>query len=71
MPISLTNSKDSVANSVSLIGANSIKHIMDIMPSIIGDAPPTLNTLGQLANAINTDPQIYNALVAMLKTKFP
>ena len=55
MPITLTNSKDIVANSVSLIDANDTNNILDIISGIVGDAPPTLNTLGKIANAINRD----------------
>ena len=71
MPTTFTNSKYIVANSVSLIDANNINNILDIISGIVGDAPTTLNTLGKLANAINKKTQLYNALVAMINTKFP
>ena len=69
MPTILTNSKDIVANSVSLIDANDINNMLDIIAGKVGDAPQTLNTLGKLPTAINKGPQLYNALVAMINTK--
>ena len=71
MPITLTKRKDTVANSVSLIDANDINNILDIISGIVGDAQQSLNTIGKLANAISKDPQLYNALVAMTNTEFP
>ena len=71
MPISLTNSKDIVANSVLLINRNDVNDILDIISSIVGNAPPDLNTLEKLANAINRNPQIFYELLAMINTKFP
>ena len=44
---------------------------LDIISGIVGNAPPTLNTQGKRANATNKDPQLYNALVAMINTKLP
>jgi hypothetical protein len=58
MPSSLTNTKDIVANSVSIINANDILNILDLKAGIIGTAPPILNTLEKLAQAINNGPQL-------------
>ena len=58
MPVSLTNSKDIIANSVSIIDANDILNIMDligrinrVIASIVGNPPQTLNTIQKLAAA--------------------
>ena len=65
MPISLKNSRDIAANSDSIIDTNGINNILDIISGIVGSAPSSSNSLGKLANAIDKDPQLYDALVAM------
>ena len=78
MPASSTNSKDIIANSVSIIDANDTLNTMDsigsinrVIASIVGDQPQTLNTIQKLAAAINNDPQVHNTIVAMPNSKFP
>ena len=76
MPVSLTNSKDIIANSVSIIDANHILNIIDLIGSInriiavIGNLPMSLNSIQKLAVSINNDPQVYNTTVGMIKSKF-
>ena len=60
MPVSLTNTKDIIANSVSVIDANDILNIMvligsisRVIASVVGDPPITLSTIQKLANATN------------------
>ena len=67
MPISLTNSIDSVANSVSVYEADTIENILDIflkktdaIIQIIGVPPETLNAIQKLAASINNDQTFYN-----------
>ena len=55
MPVSLTNSIDIIANSVSVVQNNKIVNILDIISQITGLAPETLNTLQELAQSINND----------------
>ena len=59
MPITLTNSKDIVVNSASLIDANNVNNMLDIISGIVGDAPSTLETLGQVATAIHKNTLRY------------
>ncbi len=60
-----------MANLVSITDAVAVNNMLDIISGIVGNAPPTTNTLGKLANATNKDPQLYNALVAMKTATFP
>ena len=62
MPVSLTNSIDIVANSVSLYVADTVSnsldiflHITDAITQIIGVPLETLNTIQKLADSINND----------------
>ena len=78
MPVSLTNSKDIIAHSVSIIDANDILNIMDLIGSInkiiaeiVGSPPLSLNSIQKLAASINNDPQVYNNIVHMINSKFP
>ena len=78
MPVSSTNSKDIIANSVSIIDANDTLNIIDligsisrVVASIVGNPTQTLNTIQKLATAINNDPQVYNTIVNMINSKFP
>ena len=72
------NSKDIIANAVSIIYANDILNIMDrigsitkVKASIVGNPPQTLNTIQKLATAINNDPQVYNTIEHIINSKFP
>ena len=76
MPVSLTNSIDIVANSVSLYDANQVKNILDLflkktdaITQIIGVPPETLNTIQKLAESINNDQTFYNTINNKLDTK--
>ena len=53
--VSLTNSNDIIANSVSIVQDNEIANILDLISQITGLAPSTLNTLQELAASINND----------------
>ena len=76
MPVPLTNSKDIIANSVSLKDADTVEHIFDIflnktdaIQQIIGVPPETLNTIQKLAESINNDQTFYNTINNKLGTK--
>ena len=43
--VSLTNSNDIIANSVSIVQDNEIVNVLDLISQITGLAPETLNTL--------------------------
>ena len=55
MPVSLTNSIDIIANSVSVVQNKIVVNILDTISQISGLAPETLNTLQELAQSINND----------------
>ena len=45
MPVSLSNSKDTVANSISLIRGNRLIDVLETIDAVQGLAPETLNSL--------------------------
>ena len=55
MPLSLNNSKDIVANSISVIKGNRTIDVLETIDSLAGLAPATLNSLEKLATALNND----------------
>ena len=76
MPVALTNSKDIVANSVSIVDYNKVVDIMGLIGEIssvityvIGKPPVTMNTLEKIYQAINNDPQFYRMIVSMINFK--
>ena len=62
MPISLNNSKDIVANSVSIIRGNRTIDLVETTDAVQGFAPETLNSLEKLATAMNNDHGIFTTL---------
>ena len=62
MPVSLTNGKDIIANSVSVVQNDKISNILYISSQITGLAPETLNTLQKLAESINNDNTFYSTI---------
>ena len=56
MALSLTNSKDIVANSITVIKGNRAIDLLDTIDAVQGLAPDTLNSLEKLATAMNNDP---------------
>ena len=76
MPVALTNSKDIVANSVSIVDYNKVVDIMvligeinSVITYVIGKPPLTMNTLEKIYQAINNDPQFYRMIVSMINSK--
>ena len=75
MPVSLTNSNDIIANSVSLVDKRKVINILDLflkneaLEEIVGLPPATLNTLQKLADSINNDGTFYNTITNQLGTK--
>ena len=59
MPVSLSNSKDIVANSVSVVKGNRFVDVLETIDAVQGLAPETLNSLEKLANALNNDSNYF------------
>ena len=63
MSINLTNSKDLIVNSLSLIKGNNIENVLEVFLSkdeaisgIVGLPVSTLDTLEKICNSIDNDP---------------
>ena len=69
MPISLNNSKDIVANSVSIIRGNRTIDLVETIDAVQGFAPSTLNSLEKLATAMNNDPAFFTTLSTSIGNK--
>ena len=75
MRLSLTNSNDVVANSISLIEGDAINNISDIFLTkdeagdIVGIPPETLNTLEKIADAIGGDENFFTTIEGKLANK--
>ena len=73
--LSLTNSRDIKCNSIFLNYNNDIKNILDIfsfksdISDITGLPPSTLNTLQELAAALNNNPDFFNYVNQQLLLK--
>ncbi len=55
MPLSLNNSKDIVANSVSVIQGSKTIDLIETGDAVQGLAPETMNSLEKLATTLNDD----------------
>ena len=75
MAVSLTGRKDIIAGSNSLIRDNDIIDIIDIIDEQVNEvtnfAPETLNTLRELAEAINNDENFFITIQNQINTKAP
>ena len=69
MPLSLNNSKDIVANSISVLKGNRTIDVLETIDAVQGFAPSTLNSLEKLAKAMNDDPNFFTALSNAINTK--
>ena len=73
--LSLTNTRDAIFNHLALIYNSEVKDIFDIfalrgdITAITGLPPATLNTLQELANAINNDPDFFEYIRDQLDLK--
>ena len=66
MSINLTNSKDLIVNSLSLIKGNQIENVLEVFLSngeairgIIGIPDKSLDTLGKIGNSTDNDPDFF------------
>jgi predicted ATP-grasp superfamily ATP-dependent carboligase len=69
MPVSLNNSKDIIANSVSVIKGNKTIDVIETIDAVQGLAPETLNSLEKLATALNNDSNYFQTVSAAISTK--
>jgi hypothetical protein len=69
MPISLDNSKDIVANTVSIIRGNRTIDLVETIDAVQGFAPETFNSLEKLATAMNNGPSFSTALSTAIGDK--
>ena len=74
--ISMTNSKDIVANSISVIDKDKVIDLkelfltkIDAISGIVGLPVETLNSLQQLAEAINSDANFFNTIMGQINFK--
>ena len=74
--LSLTNSKDIIANSISLIIGNRVVDLNDLfltkdssITDIIGIAPENLDTIAEIAAAINNDNNDFGTIQNLLALK--
>ena len=69
MPLSLNNSKDIVANSLSIIKGNRTIDVLETIDAVQGLAPETLNSLEKLANALNGDSTFFQTVSTAISNK--
>ena len=69
MALSLTNSKDIVANSITVIKGTRAIDLLETIDALTGLAPDTLNSLEKLATAMNNDPAFFTALSSAIDNK--
>ncbi len=76
MSISLSNSSDIVANSISLINGNTIENItetflskIEAVSNIIGLPPTTMNTLEKISQSLSDNPTFFNTIETSIASK--
>ena len=71
MPLSLNNSKDIVANSISVLKGNRTIDVLETLDAVTGLAPATLNSVEKLAKALNDDAGFFTTVKDALDDKAP
>ena len=69
MALSLTNSKDLVVNSITVVKGNRAIDLVDTLDAVSGLAPDTLNSLQKLASALNNDSGFFTTVTTALGNK--
>ena len=73
--LSLTDTRDGTFDNLSIIYGEAVENVFDLFAfkadtaNITGLPPATLNTLHELANAINDDPNFFNYVNQQLALK--
>ena len=69
MPVSLNNSKDIIANSISVIKGNRTIDVVETIDAVQGIAQETLNSLEKLASAMNNDSNYFQTVTTAISNK--
>ena len=69
MPINLTSSTDIVAHSVWVAKGNVLLNLLELIQSLTGVPPSTLDNLEKIAIAIDNDPLYAQAIIGRLSEK--
>ena len=69
MPLSSNNSKDIVANSISVLKGNRTIDVLETIDSLSGLAPETFNSMEKLATALNNDSGFFTTVATALNNK--
>ena len=69
MALSLTNSKDIVANNVTVVKGSRAIDLIDTIEAVQGFAPEALNSLEKLATALNNDNNFFSSITAAIDNK--
>ena len=67
--VSLSNSKDIIADSISIVKGNQVIDVLDTINAVQGLAPETVNSLEQLANALDNNPTFYSNVAQAIEQK--
>ena len=69
MPVSLSNSKDSTANSFSITKGGRTIDVLETIDAVQGLAPEILNSLEKLATALNNDANYFQTVSSAISNK--
>ena len=69
MSVMFTNSRDLVANSVSITKGNQVFDLLETINSVQGLAPSTLNSLEKLASAMDNNPSFNSSVMQAIDQK--
>ena len=67
--VTLSNSVDIVANSVSVIRGQQVIDLLDTVNDVKGLAPETLDSLEKLASAMDNNPEFYTSIAQAIQQK--
>ena len=67
--VTLSNSKDLVATSISIIQGDRVIDLLETINNVTGLAPETLDSLEKLANALDNNPSFNDSVVQAIVKK--